>query len=204
VLKKVGADTFADVLVRVNAQLAAAKLAREIKTGTARISELVGAIKEYSYMDQASVQEVDIHKALESTLLILKYKLRKKNIMLTREYADDVPRIKAYGSELNQVWTNLIVNAVEAMEDGGTLKVRTRREPTDVMVEIRDNGSGIPDSVKTHIFEPFFTTKPVGEGTGLGLDAVARIVRRHRGNITFESKPGDTCFQVRLPFDIPT
>jgi signal transduction histidine kinase len=204
VLKKVGADTFADVLVRVNAQLAAAKLAREIKTGTARISELVGAIKEYSYMDQASVQEVDIHKALESTLLILKYKLRKKNIMLTREYADDVPRIKAYGSELNQVWTNLIVNAVEAMEDGGTLKVRTRREPTDVMVEIRDNGSGIPDSVKTHIFEPFFTTKPVGEGTGLGLDAVARIVRRHRGNITFESKPGDTCFQVRLPFEIPT
>ena len=197
-------SAFGDVLVRVNAQLAAAKLAREIKTGTARISELVAAIKEYSYMDQASVQEVDIHKGLESTLLILKYKLKKKNIALTREYADDVPRIKAYGSELNQVWTNLIVNAVEAMQEGGTLKVRTRKEPTDVMVEIRDNGSGIPDSVKSHIFEPFFTTKPVGEGTGLGLDAVARIVRRHRGNVRFESKPGDTCFQVRLPFEIPT
>ena len=204
VLKQVDENTFTDVLMRINAQLAAAKLAREIKTGTSRISELVGAIKEYSYMDQASVQEVDIHKGLESTLLILKYKLRKKNISLTREYADDLPHIKAYGSELNQVWTNLIVNAVEAMPDGGTLKVRTRKEPTDIMVEIRDNGSGIPESVRTHIFEPFFTTKPVGEGTGLGLDAVARIVRRHRGNISFESKPGDTCFQVRLPFEIPT
>lgn len=189
-----------DVLARINAQLATAKLAREIRTGTARISELVAAIKEYSYMDQASVQEVDLHQGLENTLLILKYKLRKKNIELTREYADDLPRIKAYGSELNQVWTNLIVNAIEAMKEGGKLKVRTRREPTDVMVEIRDNGAGIPESVKTHIFEPFFTTKAVGEGTGLGLDTVARIVRKHRGNIRFESKPGDTCFQVRLPF----
>jgi signal transduction histidine kinase len=200
-LEQVSANALTDVLVRVNAQLAAAKLAREIKTGTSRISELVGAIKEYSYMDQASVQQVDIHKGLESTLLILKYKLRKKNIVLTREYADDLPLIKAYGSELNQVWTNLIVNAVEAMQDGGTLKVRTRREPTDVMVEIRDNGAGIPESVRSHVFEPFFTTKPVGEGTGLGLDTVARIVRRHRGNIRFESRPGDTCFQVRLPFE---
>jgi signal transduction histidine kinase len=200
-LEQVSAGALTDVLVRVNAQLAAANLAREIKTGTSRISELVGAIKEYSYMDQASVQQVDIHKGLESTLLILKYKLRKKNIVLTREYADDLPLIKAYGSELNQVWTNLIVNAVEAMQDGGTLKVRTRREPTDVMVEIRDNGAGIPESVRSHVFEPFFTTKPVGEGPGLGLDTVARIVRRHRGNIRFESRPGDTCFQVRLPFE---
>ncbi len=200
-LEQIGAGPMTDVLARVNAQLAAAKLAREIKTGTARISELVGAIKEYSYMDQASVQTVDVHQGLESTLLILKYKLRKKNIVLTREYAKDLPPIKAYGSELNQVWTNLIVNAVEAMQDGGTLKVRTTKEPTDIMVEIRDNGSGIPESVRTHIFEPFFTTKSVGEGTGLGLDTVARIVRKHRGNIRFESKPGDTCFQVRLPFE---
>jgi signal transduction histidine kinase len=200
ILEQIGPGAMTDVLARVNAQLAAAKLAREIKTGTARISELVGAIKEYSYMDQASVQTVDVHKGLESTLLILKYKLRKKNISLTREYAEDLPPIKAYGSELNQVWTNLIVNAVEAMQDGGTLKVRTTKEPTDIMVEIRDNGSGIPELVRTHIFEPFFTTKSVGEGTGLGLDTVARIVRKHRGNIRFESKPGDTCFQVRLPF----
>jgi signal transduction histidine kinase len=194
-------EAFDDVLTRVNAQLAAAKLASEIKAATSRISELVAAIKEYSYMDQASVQEVDVHKGLESTLLILKYKLRKKNIELIREYADSLPHIKAYGSELNQVWTNLIVNAVDAMREGGRLKVRTRKEPTDILVEIRDNGSGISPDVKSRIFEPFFTTKPVGEGTGLGLDTVARIVRKHRGNIRFESKPGDTCFQVRLPLE---
>jgi signal transduction histidine kinase len=199
ILGQIDPGAIVDVLARINAQLAAAKLASEIKAGTARISELVGAIKEYSYMDQASVQDVDVHKGLESTLLILKYKLRKKNIVLTRDYAEELPRIKAYGSELNQVWTNLIVNAVEAMKEGGTLKVRTRKEPTDILVEIRDNGSGIPDAVKSRIFEPFFTTKPVGEGTGLGLDTVGRIIRKHRGNIRFESKPGDTCFQVRLP-----
>lgn len=193
--------TFADVLARVNAQLTAAKLASEIKAATTRISELVGAIKEYSYMDQAAMQEVDVHKALETTLLILKYKLRKKNIAVSREYGDALPRVKAYGSELNQVWTNLIVNAVDAMSEGGTLRLRTKKEPTDILVEIRDNGSGIPADLRSRIFEPFFTTKPVGEGTGLGLDTVARIVRKHRGNIRFESKPGDTCFQVRLPLE---
>lgn len=198
-LGEIPATATVDVLSRVNCQLAAAKLASEIKTATTRISELVGAIKEYSYMDQASVQELDIHKGLDNTLLILKYKLKKKDISITRDYADSLPLIKAYGSELNQVWTNLIVNAVDAMSKGGTLKVRTKREPTDIMVEIRDNGAGIPASVRSRIFEPFFTTKPVGEGTGLGLDTVARIIRKHRGNVRFESKPGDTCFQVRLP-----
>ena len=197
--KKIPAGTTADVLARVNSQLAAAKLASEIKNATARISELVGAIKEYSYMDQAAVQQLDVHKGLDNTLLILKYKLKKKNITVTRDYAESLPKIKAYGSELNQVWTNLIVNAVDAMQDGGTLKVRTKCEPTDIMIEIRDNGAGIPPEVKSRIFEPFFTTKSVGEGTGLGLDTVARIVRKHRGNVRFESKPGDTCFQVRLP-----
>jgi len=194
-------SAIADVLARVNAQLAAAKLAGEIKAATGRISELVGAIKEYSYMDKSAVQDVDVHKSLDNTLLILKYKLKKKNISLTREYDDSLPRIKAYGSELNQVWTNLIVNAVDAMAEAGTLKVRTKREPTDVLVEIRDNGPGIPAEIRSRIFEPFFTTKPVGEGTGLGLDTVARIVRKHRGNVRFESKPGDTCFQVRLPLE---
>ncbi len=198
-LGEVPQTAISDVLARINSQLAAAKLASEIKTATARISELVGAIKEYSYMDQASVQELDIHKGLENTLLILKYKLRKKDITVTRDYDESLPRIKAYGSQLNQVWTNLIVNAVEAMSEGGKMKVRTKREPTDILVEIRDNGAGIPESAKSQIFEPFFTTKPVGEGTGLGLDTVARVVRKHRGNIRFQSKPGDTCFQVRLP-----
>lgn len=199
--KEIDATAFSDVLSRVSAQLAAAKLASEIKASTTRISELVGAIKEYSYMDQASVQEVDLHKGLDSTLLILKYKLRKKNIQLINDYAESLPRIRAYGGELNLVWTNLIVNAVDAMSEGGKLKVRTKREPTDILVEIRDNGVGIPEDLKSRVFEPFFTTKPVGEGTGLGLDTVARIVRKHRGNIRFESKPGDTCFQVRLPIE---
>ncbi|HSE17210.1 MAG TPA: ATP-binding protein [Pyrinomonadaceae bacterium] len=198
-LGEIPSSAAADVLSRVNCQLAAAKLAAEIKSATTRISELVGAIKEYSYMDQAKVQELDVHKGLDNTLLILKYKLKKKNISVTRDYAESLPLIKAYGSELNQVWTNLIVNAVDAMSEGGTLKVRTKREPTDILVEIRDNGAGIPASVRSRIFEPFFTTKQVGEGTGLGLDTVARIVRKHRGNVRFESKPGDTCFQVRLP-----
>jgi signal transduction histidine kinase len=198
-LGEIPSSATVDVLARVNSQLAAAKLASEIKTATTRISELVGAIKEYSYMDQAKVQELDVHKGLDNTLLILKYKLKKKNINVTRDYAESLPVIKAYGSELNQVWTNLIVNAVDAMSEGGKLKVRTKREPTDILVEIRDNGAGIPAALRSRIFEPFFTTKPVGDGTGLGLDTVARIVRKHRGNVRFESKPGDTCFQVRLP-----
>jgi signal transduction histidine kinase len=199
VLDKTGRDALGDVLARIAAQLSTAKLIGDIKTSVGRISELVGAIKEYSYMDQASVQEVDLHKGLDNTVLILRYKLRKKNIDVVCDYADDLPRVTAYGSELNQVWTNLIDNAVDAMGEGGRLKIRTKLEPTDVLVEIRDNGAGIPIDVQTHIFEPFYTTKPVGEGTGLGLDAVSRIVRKHRGNIRFQSKPGDTCFQVRLP-----
>ena len=198
-LGEIPSTATADVLARVNSQLAAAKLASEIKTATTRISELVGAIKEYSYMDQASVQELDVHKGLDNTLLILKYKLKKKDITVTRDYAESLPLIKAYGSELNQVWTNLIVNAVDAMSLGGKLKIRTKREPTDILIEVRDNGAGIPAGARSRIFEPFFTTKPVGEGTGLGLDTVARIVRKHRGNVRFESRPGDTCFQVRLP-----
>lgn len=191
-------DLLGDVLARVGAQLSAARLTSDVRVSTARISELVAAIKEYTYMDQAAVQEVDVHKGLENTLLILKYKLRRKNITVARDYAGDAPRVKAYGSQLNQVWTNLIVNAIEAMSEGGTLTVRTRREPTDLLVEIGDDGPGIPEELRTRVFEPFFTTKPVGEGTGLGLDTVARIVRKHRGNIRVESKPGDTKFQIRL------
>ena len=197
--KRVGHGALADVLARVGAQLSVARLAGDIKTSTGRISELVLAIKEYSYMDQAPLQEVALRKGLDNTLLILKHKLKQKNITVVSDYAADLPRITAFGSELNQVWTNLIDNAVDAMAEGGTLKVRTVREPLNVLIEIRDNGAGIPEGVKARIFEPFFTTKPMGEGTGLGLDAVLRVVRKHRGNIRFESKPGDTCFQVRLP-----
>lgn len=188
-----------DVLKRVTMQITVAKLAGEIKNSTVRISDLVGAIKEYSYMDQAAVQKIDIQKGLDNTLLILKYKLKKKNINVVREYIENLPEITAHGSLLNQIWTNLIDNAVDAMQDGGTLKVRTKLEPDTIMIEIRDNGAGIPPEVQPHIFEPFFTTKGINEGTGLGLDTVSRIVRKHHGNLRFETKPGDTCFQVRLP-----
>ena len=198
-LRGVGPAAFGDVLARVAAQLRTACLVSDIKAGTARISELVGAIKEYSYMDRAALQEVDLHKGLDNTLLILKHKLKKKNIEVSRDYAADLPPLTVFGSELNQVWTNLIDNAVDAMHEGGRLRLTTRREPTHAMVEVRDNGPGIPEAVRPHLFEPFFTTKPVGEGTGLGLDTALRIVRKHRGDIRFETKPGDTCFQVRLP-----
>jgi signal transduction histidine kinase len=193
-------EALEDVLRRLAVQISARKLAGEIRTSVARISDLVGAIKEYSYMDQAAVQSISLSKGLDNTLLILKYKLKKKNIAVIREYDEKLPPITAHGSLLNQVWTNLIDNAIDAMpESGGQLKIRTKLEPDAVLVEIRDNGAGIPESVQPHIFEPFYTTKGVNEGTGLGLDAVSRIVRKHRGNIQYETKPGDTCFQVRLP-----
>lgn len=198
---KIAIDALKDVLTRLSVQFSVAKLASEIKTSVTRISDLVGAIKEYSYMDQAAVQKVDIHKGLENTLLILKYKLKKKNIEVTREYAENLPLLTVHGSLLNQVWTNLIDNAIDAMADGGRLRIHTKLEPEDVMIEIRDNGAGIPKEVQPHIFEPFFTTKGVSEGTGLGLDTVSRIINKHHGNIRFETKPGDTCFQIRLPLE---
>jgi signal transduction histidine kinase len=169
---------------------------------------LVKAIKEYSYMDQAPEQEVDLHSGLDATLTMMAYKIKKANVPVVREYDRSLPRVCAYGSELNQVWTNLIDNAVDAMSTNGTgpvkqLTVRTARDPMGVLVEIADTGSGIPPEIQSRIYDPFFTTKPVGEGTGLGLDAVSRIVRKHRGDIRVDSKPADTRFQVRLPLSRP-
>jgi signal transduction histidine kinase len=149
-------------------------------------------------MDQAPVQNVDIVKSLESTLTILNHKL-KRGVNVQREYERIPLLVNSFGSELNQVWTNLIDNAIDAMGGKGELRVRTRRDDSCVVVEIGDNGPGISPEVQTHIFEPFFTTKGVGEGTGLGLDTVQRIVKKHRGNIQVTSKPGDTLFQVWLP-----
>ena len=192
-----------DVMMRIVSAIGAEKLTREIEATTGRISELVRAVKEYSYMDQLPEQEIDIHQGIESTLTMLKFRL-KKGVNVTREYDKTLPRLCAHGSELNQVWTNLIDNAIDAMSGKGELRIRTSRELDSLLVEIIDNGVGIPENVKVHIFEPFFTTKGVGEGTGLGLDTVYRIVRSHHGQITFDSKPGETCFQVRLPLQQPT
>jgi signal transduction histidine kinase len=144
------------------------------------------------------VQEVDIVRGIETTIAIMDHKL-KKGITVIREFAPDVPKVTANGGELNQIWTNLIDNAADAMKDKGQLRIRVTHEGNYVLVEVIDNGTGIPEDVQPHIFEPFFTTKGVGDGTGLGLDAVQRIVRKIRGSINFESAPGETRFQVRIP-----
>jgi signal transduction histidine kinase len=192
-------DTARAALVRIAASLEVATLLNEIESSTSRISELVLAIKEYTFMDQSPLQNVDIVKSLENTLTILNHKLKRRGVGVQRDYEQIPLLVNSFGSELNQVWTNIIDNAIDAMGDKGELRVRTYREDTCVVVEIRDNGPGIPPEIKPHIFEPFFTTKGVGEGTGLGLDTAQRIVRKHRGNIQVTSRPGDTRFQVWLP-----
>lgn len=192
-------DTARAALVRIAASLEVATLLNEIESSTSRISELVLAIKEYTFMDQAPLQNVDIVKSLENTLTILNHKLKRRGVGVQRDYEQVPLLVSSFGSELNQVWTNIIDNAIDAMGNKGELRVRTYRDDTCVVVEIGDNGPGIPPEIKSHIFEPFFTTKGVGEGTGLGLDMVQRIVRKHRGNIQVVSKPGDTRFQVWLP-----
>ena len=192
------AGTARAALVRIAASVEIANLLNEIESSTSRISDLVRAIKEYTYMDQAPVQNVDIVKSLETTLTILNHKL-KRGVAVQRDYQRIPLLVNSFGSELNQVWTNLIDNAIDAMEGKGELRLRTYRDDGCVVVEIGDSGPGISSEIEPHIFEPFFTTKGVGQGTGLGLDTVQRIVKKHRGNIQVTSKPGDTRFQVWLP-----
>jgi len=191
-------DTARAALVRIAASVEVASLLHEIESSTSRISDLVGAIKEYTHMDQAPVQNVDIVKSLETTLTILNHKL-KKGVVVQRDYQPAPLLVNSFGSELNQVWTNIIDNAIDAMHGQGELRIRTYQDDGCAVVEIGDNGPGIPHEVQPHIFEPFFTTKGVGEGTGLGLDTVQRIVKKHRGNIQVSSEPGHTRFQVWLP-----
>ncbi len=192
------ATTARDALLRISALGEVAGLLSEIESSTSRISDLVKAIKEYTFMDQSPVQNVDIGKTLENTLTILHHKL-KRGVTVHRDYEPIPLLVDSFGSELNQVWTNIIDNAIDAMHGEGELRVRTYRDDDCVVVEIRDNGPGIPREVLPRIFEPFFTTKGVGEGTGLGLDTVQRIVKKHRGSVHVQSEPGDTRFQVRLP-----
>jgi signal transduction histidine kinase len=192
------AATARAALFRIAASVEVADLLKEIESSTSRISDLVRAIKEYTYMDQAPLQNVDLVKSLETTLTILNHKL-KRGVTVQRDYQRDPLLVNSFGSELNQVWTNIIDNAIDAMGGKGELRVRTYREDRCAVVEISDNGPGISAEVQPHIFEPFFTTKGVGEGTGLGLDTVQRIVKKHKGNIQVSSKPGSTCFQIWLP-----
>jgi len=183
------------------------QLMAEIEDSVTRISTLVGAARQYSQLDRTPYQPVDIHAGLDATLVMLANKLRTGDpgITVVKDYAEDLPLVPGYAAELNQVWTNMIDNAVQAMNGDGILTLRTRREGETVLVEIGDNGPGIPAEARTRVFEPFFTTKAVGQGTGLGLDISYRIVvNRHRGDIVVESRPGDTRFQVRLPVEEPS
>jgi signal transduction histidine kinase len=190
----------ADALGWLEARLNLKSLVGQVEQSTGRIAELVKAVKSYSYMDQSPMQEVDVHEGIESTLTMLGHKL--KSVTLVRAFDRSVPRIMAYGSELNQVWTNLIDNAIDAVKGTGKICVGTSLEDNQVVVEIVDNGPGIPVEVQSHMFEPFFTTKGVGAGTGLGLIISNRIVGdRHGGEIEFESRPGETRFKVRLPLN---
>jgi len=188
------------ILTSLTATYSVHNLLAEIGAGVGRISQIVKALKTYSYLDQAPVQAVDVREGLEDTLLILRSKL--EGISVRREYTPDLPRIQGYGSELNQVWTNLIDNAAYAVDGIGEIVLRTRREGDFVIVEVQDNGPGIPAEIKDRIFDPFFTTKPVGQGTGLGLDISYNIVvNKHRGDIQVSSEPGRTVFEVRLPLN---
>ncbi|MFH1186321.1 MAG: ATP-binding protein [Chloroflexota bacterium] len=173
----------------------------EIGMGTERMSEIVRSVKAYSYLDQGPVQQVDLHQGLENTLVILRHKM-KSGVSIKREYAPGLPPLEAHGSELNQVWTNILDNAVDAMQGTGEIIIRTRQEGNQILVEIQDNGPGIPVDIQKRVFEPFFTTKPPGLGTGLGLHIAYTVVNNHGGRIDLTSRPGMTCFQVTLPLQL--
>ncbi|HEY7952239.1 MAG TPA: ATP-binding protein [Solirubrobacteraceae bacterium] len=185
----------------VAATLTAGRLAAELQESTERMSALVGAVKSYAYMDRGGLVEVDLHEGLETTLTVLGYKLKHTSIELMRDYDRTLPKLTVRGSELNQVWTNLLDNAIDALGEQGTITITTRADGDCAVIEITDDGPGVPQELAGRIFDPFFTTKDVGHGTGLGLATARRIVvDRHDGSLTLASEPGRTSFRVRLPF----
>lgn len=191
-----------EVVSWVAASLQAHTLADELAESTDRMSELVRAVKSYAFMDRGEVVQADVHEGIVTTLMVLKHKWKHRSISLDKQFDKSLPRVMMYGSELNQVWTNLIDNAISAIGESGTISIRTRREGDCVVVDIADDGPGIPDEIVRRIFDPFFTTKEVGSGTGLGLDVARRIVvDRHGGSLTVDSRPGHTEFHVWLPID---
>jgi len=192
-------DVLAPAMQALASSLRVERMAETIVSSTVRIFDLISAIKDYSYMDQAPIQDVDLAQSLERTLSMVGSRLT--GIRVETDFDSELPSIEAYGSELNQVWTELIENALDAMPNGGTLGLKTKLQGQMAVVEVRDTGAEIPAELQSRIFEPFFTTKAPGKGLGLGLDTVQRVVSKHSGFVTVQSKPGDTCFQVRLPLD---
>ena len=194
------AEVLSDALTWMGVGIESDRLLREIRDATGRISDLVSSIKTYSHMDRSREHKpTDVREGLDNTLTMLGHKLREKSIRLTRDYAEDLPAIPANAGELNQVWTNLLDNAADAVAEGGEITLRARRNDAWVEVEVVDDGPGIPEDVRARIFEPFFTTKAVGVGTGLGLGIANRIVTTHQGHIEVRSRPGETVMCVRLP-----
>jgi signal transduction histidine kinase len=192
-------DVLAPAMATFASSLRVERMAETIMHSTARIFDLISAIKDYSYLDQAPIQDVDLPQMLEATLSM--FRSRLNGIEIETQFDPGLPAISAYGSELNQVWTALIENALDAMPKGGHLRLKTKQQGRMAMVEVWDDGPGISPELQSRIFEPFFTTKAPGMGLGLGLDTAQRIVSRHAGFIRVESRPGATCFQVRLPVD---
>jgi signal transduction histidine kinase len=194
---ELGARSLAGGLGWLVATLEIVGLANEVRVSAGRISELVGAMKEYTYMDRGTPLEVDVVSGLENTLTILGHKL--KRVSVGREYAEELPKVPGHGGELNQVWTNLIDNAADAVDGRGRITIKAFEDGDRVAVEVSDDGPGIPREARARVFEPFFTTKEIGSGSGLGLDIVRRVVAGHGGDISVDSKPGETRFTVRLP-----
>jgi signal transduction histidine kinase len=181
--------------------LRAAEILRTVEEAADRIARLVSAVKQYTFMDKAALQEIDVHEGLNSTLRILSSKLAR--VSVKREYEPDLPRINGYGAELNQVWTNVLDNAADALDGDGEIVIRTSANGGNICVEIRDSGPGMTPEVAARVFDPFFSTKGVGSGTGLGMDIARRIVEQHRGVIQVESHPGSTSFRIDLPISGP-
>ena len=192
-------DALAVSAAAFSSSLRVERMAETVVNSTVRIFDFISAIKDYSYMDQAPIQEIDVAQSLDTTLTMCNSRLQ--HVIVERQYDPNLPLISAYGSELNQVWTELIANALDAMHDSGTLSLKTRALGEMIAVEIRNGGPEISPEIVSRIFEPFYTTKPPGQGLGLGLDSVNRIVSKHNGSVAVDSKPGSTCFQVRLPVE---
>jgi signal transduction histidine kinase len=204
VAQELSGEALTAAVAWLGAALPVYALAYEIGNGSSRISEIVGALKGYSYLGQAPVQEIDLREGLDNTLIILRSKL-KQGIEVRRDYGADVPRVLAHGSELNQVWTNILDNAADALGGKGHITIRTRLRDPWAVVEIEDDGPGIPETAQPKIFDPFFTTKDPGKGTGLGLATTYSIIRnKHHGEIGFQSGPGKTIFTVKLPLERTT
>ncbi|CAN5609256.1 ATP-binding protein [soil metagenome] len=198
----VSKEALPDVLQWLENRLGAQRILKDLDDASSRISNLVGAIKSHVHMDRTrDMQATNIHKDIENTLTMLGHKLREKNITVRKNFCSDMREIPAYVGELNQVWTNLLDNAIYAVSKGGEINIETKCSKNDVSVKIIDSGPGIPEEIVSRIFDPFFTTKKQGEGTGIGLDTVMRIIKRHNGEIKVSSVPGRTVFAVCIPFD---